>query len=164
MTKPFQYQRQDSELTLREGLAEYYEGHRGLFRPSQLTEDSAGFFRSHDIAHVVFGLDTTLNDEALADAWTLLGTDVGLQRYVGYLRTSPETQQLMKQIGWARTALISLRVLPQLFTLWLHTRKMTRKWPWEFNEGFMDVPLRDIRRKFHIHLTDSTNSASEGAL
>jgi pimeloyl-ACP methyl ester carboxylesterase len=25
MTKPFQYQRRDSELTLREGLAEYYE-------------------------------------------------------------------------------------------------------------------------------------------
>jgi hypothetical protein len=26
MTKPFQYQRRDSKLTLREGLAEYYEG------------------------------------------------------------------------------------------------------------------------------------------
>jgi hypothetical protein len=62
----------------------------------QLTEDSARFFRSHDIAHVVFGLDTTLNDEALGDAWTLLGTDDGLQRYVSYLRTNPEAQQLMK--------------------------------------------------------------------
>jgi hypothetical protein len=78
-------------------------GHPSLFRPSQLTKDSARFFRSHDIAHVVFGLDTTLADEALADAWTLLGTDVGLRRYVRYLRTNPEAQQLMKQIGWART-------------------------------------------------------------
>jgi hypothetical protein len=111
MTKPFQYQRQDSDLTLREGLAEYYEGHPGLFRPSQLTKDSARFFRSHDVAHVVFGLDTTLTDEALADAWTLLGTDVGLRRYVGYLRTNPEAQQLMRQIGWARTALISHQFL-----------------------------------------------------
>ena len=77
MTKPFQYQRQDSELTLKEGLAEYYEGHPGLFRPSQLPKDSARFFRSHDIAHVV--------------------------------------------------------------TVWLHTRRMTSKWPWEFNEAFMDA-------------------------
>jgi hypothetical protein len=38
-----------------------------LFRPSQLPKDSAQFFRSHDIAHVVFGLDTTLTDEALAE-------------------------------------------------------------------------------------------------
>jgi hypothetical protein len=92
MTKPFQYQRQDSGLTLKEELAEYYEGHPGLFRPSQLAKDSAQFFRSHDIAHVVFGLDTTLTDEALADAWTLLGTDVGLRRYVRYLRTNREAQ------------------------------------------------------------------------
>ena len=45
MTKPFQYQRQDSELTLKEGLAEYYEGHPGLFRPSQLPKDSARLCR-----------------------------------------------------------------------------------------------------------------------
>ena len=155
MTKPFQYQRQESGLTLKEGLAEYYEGHPSLFPPSQLAKDSARFFRSHDIAHVVFGLDTTLADEALADAWTLLGTDVGLRRYVRYLRTNPEAQQLMKQIGWARTALISLRVLPQLFIVWLHTKKMTSKWPWEFNEGFMDLPLQEIRRRFNIRLTKS---------
>ena len=164
MTKPFQYQRQDSGLTLKEGLAEYCEGHPSLFRPSQLAKDSARFFRSHDIARVVFGLDTTLADEALADAWTLLGTGVGLRRYVRYLRTNPEAQQLMKQIGWARTAPISLRVLPQLFIVWLHTRKMTSKWPWEFNEGFMDLPLQEIRRKFNIHLTSSTEGVSKRAL
>jgi len=152
-TKPFQYQRQDSELTLKQGVAEYYESHPGLFRPSELPEDSAQFFRSHDIAHVVFGLDTTLTDEALADAWTLLGTDIGLRRYLTYLRTNPEAQQLMKQIGWARTFLISLRVLPQVFTVWLHARKMTSKWPWEFNEDFRDASLREIRQRFNIRLT-----------
>jgi len=132
-------------------------GHPGLFRPSQLPEDSAHFFRSHDIAHVVFGLDTTLDDEALADAWTLLGTDVGLWRYLTYLRTNREAQQLMKLIGWTRTAWISLRVLPQIPTVWLHSRKMSRKWPWEFNEDFMDMSLKEIRRKFNIRLTMPTS-------
>lgn len=106
MTKPFEYQRQDSELTLRHGLAEYYDRHPGLFRPSQLTEDSARFFRSHDIAHVVFGLDTTLNDEALADA-DLTSNRCQFATLCKLFAKQPEAQQLMKQIGWLTTASIS---------------------------------------------------------
>lgn len=134
-------------------MAEYYEGHPGLFRPSQLPEDSAQFFRSHDIAHIVFGLDTTLTDEGLADFWTLWGTDVGLRRYLTYVRTNPEAQEVAKQIGWARVVLTTLQVLPKLLTVWFHAKKMTAKWPWGVSEDLMDVPLREIRQKFNIRLT-----------
>jgi hypothetical protein len=80
-TKHFRYQEQDSPMTLGEGLREYYAGHPGLVQPDQMDADAAPFFRSHGTCHVLFGLDTTLVDESLADLWTIFGTDVGFRRY-----------------------------------------------------------------------------------
>lgn len=151
----FRYQEPDAKITLRQGLAEYYAEHPGLFRPDQLSKDSARFFRAHDIAHVIFGLDTTLRDEALADVWTIFGTDVGLRRYARYIRTNPEAKMLMKQIGLARTVFISLQILPQLPSVWFRARRMSRKWVWDNNEDFMGVPLREIRTELNLRLRAS---------
>ena len=69
-------------MTLCEGLREYYAGHPGLLQPDRMEADAARFFRSHDACHVLFGLDTTLVDEGLADLWTLLATNVGVTSLV----------------------------------------------------------------------------------
>jgi hypothetical protein len=62
-------QNQDSDKTFTEALAEYYAVNSGkVFRPKDLSEESAELFLSHDICHVIFGLDTTLADEAMVDA------------------------------------------------------------------------------------------------
>ncbi len=45
--------------------------------PSALAPESAALFRRHDICHVIFGLDTTIADEAMADTRTMLSCDVG---------------------------------------------------------------------------------------
>src|SRR5215469_15871298 len=98
----FEYQRQDSTLTLAAGLDEYYRGHPALIRPEAISPESAELFRPHDICHVIFGLDTTMVDEAMADLRTLLGTDVGLRRYLHYVRTNKEAKQIFEQIGYLR--------------------------------------------------------------
>lgn len=152
MAKRFQYQQQHCPLTLAQALQEYYEGHPDLFRTAQLSPESARFFRSHDTAHVIFGLDTTLDQEALADVWTMFGSDVGVQRYAGYLRANPEAKQLMKEIGWRKTISLSLQVLPRMFAVWLRARRMTKKWPWEPADLFQNVPLCEIRREMNLHL------------
>jgi hypothetical protein len=54
-------------VTLREGLQEYFAGHSGLLKPDSADVQTAKFFHSHDACHVLFGLDTTLRDEGLAD-------------------------------------------------------------------------------------------------
>lgn len=152
--KRFRYQEQDCPLTLAQGLQEYYEGHPGLFRPAELSSESARFFRSHDTAHVIFGLDTTLDQEALADTWTMFGSDVGIRRYVGYLRTNPEAQQLLKEIGWWKTISLSLQVLPKMLVVWFRSRKMKKKWPWEAGDSFQNAPLAEIRREINLRLLD----------
>src|SRR5215475_1345781 len=81
------YQEQDSQQTLAEGLEEYYRVNRGIVsRPATLAPASAALFQSHDLCHVIFGLDTTLADETMADTRTLLSSDVGWRAYAGYLR------------------------------------------------------------------------------
>ena len=89
------YQQQDSALTLAEGLEEYYIANVGtVTRPRDLPAESAGLFRSHDICHVIFGLDTRLSDEALADVRTLLSCDVGFRRYAAYLTQDKQAKAL----------------------------------------------------------------------
>src|SRR5438270_10363234 len=51
---------------------------------------SAELFRSHDVCHVIFGLDTTFADEALVDARTLLSCDAGVRKYARYLALSDD--------------------------------------------------------------------------
>ncbi|HKW88694.1 MAG TPA: hypothetical protein VJN21_08055 [Candidatus Acidoferrales bacterium] len=154
MEKKFRYQEQDCPLTLAQGLQEYYEGHPGLFRPAQLSEESARFFRSHDAAHVFFGLDTTLDQEALADFWTMFGSDVGIRRYIGYLVSNPEAKQLLKEIGWPKTIALTFQAVPKALKVWLRARKMSQKWPWEPGDGLRDRPLGQIRREMNLKLLD----------
>ncbi|HLK26181.1 MAG TPA: hypothetical protein VKT30_16110, partial [Caulobacteraceae bacterium] len=67
------YQAQDSQQTLAEGLAEYYAANGArVAAPASLPAESRALFRNHDVCHVVFGLDTTLEDEGMADVRTLL--------------------------------------------------------------------------------------------
>ena len=129
--KKFSYQEQDSKLTLRQGVAEHFASHPGLLQDGDLDQVSRQLFHSHDVCHVVFGLDTTLMDEALADCWTLVGTDVGGPRYYRYLRESKAARDVIRQIGYGRTLAITITGLPKITrTLWRAWR-MKKKWPWQ---------------------------------
>src|SRR5690242_5209262 len=80
------YCAQGSQQTLAEALDEYYRANADVVsRPASLPAESAALFRSHDVCHVIFGVDTTLADETIADTRTLLSCDVGWKRYSAYL-------------------------------------------------------------------------------
>ena len=105
------YQRQDSPQTLAEGLEEYYAANVGkVVRPSDLPPESVGLFRSHDMCHVVFGLNTTLDDEALADVRTILSCDVGIRRYATYLTTDKQARALFKELGYLKSIWVTVLV------------------------------------------------------
>jgi hypothetical protein len=68
-------------VTRAEAQAAYDSANAGDgFRPGTLPEASAGRFACHDVGHVIFGLDTTLADEARADACTILSCNDGGKR------------------------------------------------------------------------------------
>lgn len=87
-------------MTLREGLEEYYTGHPGLLQPDKMHADAARFFHAHDTCHVLFGLDTTLVDESLADLWTLFGTDVGFRGMPTIFELTPPPSRLRRRLDF----------------------------------------------------------------
>jgi len=157
MEKPapprLRYQDQDCPLTLGEGLAEYYAANVGRVRPpGELPAGSAALFHSHDQCHVIFGLDTSLADEVLADTRTLLSCDVGWPRYIAYLNSDPQAKALFVELGLWRAAAASLAAIPRIARAVTEAARMRRKWPWTPPADWDDRPLSDLRREFAIRV------------
>jgi hypothetical protein len=73
--------KQDWHLTRAEAQAAYDFANAGKrFRPGTLPEASAGRFGRHDVCHVIFGLDTMLDDDAMADPRVILSCNDGVKR------------------------------------------------------------------------------------
>jgi hypothetical protein len=155
-----QYQQADSTQTLREGLSEYYRANPNLFSPEELAADQSlgdlgKFFAAHDACHVLFGLDTSLPDETLADTWTLFGTDVEWKEIWSYMRSDGQKQffaQFFRDVGYWRTIRASLGAIPRALRAIWRARKMTRKWSLHGWRDHLDVPLHELRRRYGIHL------------
>jgi hypothetical protein len=145
------YAQQDCPLTLAEGLAEYRARMLGLLDEDELTGRAVELFHNHDIAHVVFGCDITVRQEAMIDTWTIFGSTIGLSGYLAYLQV-PEARQVIAETGLLRTVWESAKAFPALVRVWRQARRMSRPWPWRDHEAYLDRPLVEIRRELGIEL------------
>ena len=91
------YQNQDCELTLREGI-EVYENYlvENNKIPLKDLKDST-LVRDHDASHVIFGLDTSLEEEALLDTWLLVGCSYKFSYLYSYTKL-PGIKDLQKKL------------------------------------------------------------------
>lgn len=142
---------QDSHQTLREAIAEYYANNPGLLDPDDMPDDVAELFRQHDAGHVVFGCDTSLRGETLIDTWTVLGSTAGLRGYTEYFKY-PQVNQIFAQAGYFRIALEFFRCLPDVFRVFVRSRRLSSKWPWRDYEGYLEHSLGELRRQFNIQV------------
>lgn len=142
------FEQQDSAQTLAEGLAEYHAANPGLLAERDQSPAARAWFRSHDVAHVVFGCGTSLPDEAAVKIASLLGTTAGLGVLRGY--RLHEARRIYRRIGAcevAGTLLAALVVVPR--TAWRCLRQR-RHWPWDGFEAHAQQPLAELRRAFGI--------------
>ena len=73
------YQEESCELTLKEGIEEYHKYLRVNNRHvlgENCSEDEKLTILGHDATHVIFGLDASLEEEAMLDCWIFFGGDV----------------------------------------------------------------------------------------
>ena len=144
------YEAQESSQTLAEGIAEYRAANPGLEDMRKLSPDAQVFFRSHDVAHVVFGCTTDLDDEAVVKISSIFGTTAGIGVLRGY--TLHESVQIYERLP-LRTMLVttvhSVVLVPRTVFRCLRQRS---RWPWEGFERFLGVPLREIRQQFGIRV------------
>lgn len=142
------YQRQDSQQTLAEAVAEYYAANPGLASVRKMSPEAEQFFRCHDAAHVVFGCGIALDDEAIVKISSILGTSAGLGVLKSY--RLHESRQIYKQLplrAVLRSVARSIVVVPRTILRCMNQRS---PWPWAEFEQYLTVPLRDIRQQFGI--------------
>lgn len=148
------YMRADATMTLREGLTEYYTQIEDLITEENAAPDVAALFRLHDTTHVVFGCDTSMRGEALADTWSIFGSDVTLKTYRKYLALQ-ETQSIFAAMTWweiAKALASSFVYMPRAF--W-RTRQMKKKWPFYDHEAYLDRPLDEVRAELGIRVVEA---------
>lgn len=150
------YQQQESQLTLREGLDEYFAANPGLLDASATSSRALGtYLANHDVSHVVFGTSTSLRGEMLQDTWTFLAIDVSAVRYVREFVREEEGRQVMKEAIRPNALPGMLWLLGQLPRLLRVSRRMERKWLWEGWEPYLDEPLGKIRSEFGIRVVQA---------
>jgi len=145
-----QYQRPHTEVTLAEGLREYYTSREGLVSGRGISEEAREFFRCHDAAHVVFGCSTALVDEAAVKVWSFLGTDGGLAVWRGY--RLPESKEIYEQITWRDTVTTAVRAAATLPLVVWRCLRMRERWPWTDFDRHLWRPLSEIRSEYGIEL------------
>ncbi len=141
------YQIMDSEQTLKQGLIEY-RSVNSVLQDSRSSEARA-FFECHDVVHVIFACDTSLLNEAMADAWTLFGTSVTVSQFLGFLRIE-EHKEIITSVGWRGICATVVKSIPMFIRIALRAVKMTKPWPWDGYQPYMQITLRDIRNEFGI--------------
>ncbi len=147
------YQQQGSTQTLAEGLAEYYRVNKGIIFPmGEMAPESAEFFRRHDMCHVLFGLTTSADDEALVDTRIMMGTTVNSRTYVKSYSSVPEIKQIFQNTGFLVLLLFTLKAVPRMLRVLLTAWRLPKKWPWTPPEDYLSRTLADLRSEYRIRV------------
>jgi len=151
------FQSQKCEITLAKGLEEY----RAYLRANgkkQLTDvPGSTIIRDHDATHVIFGLDTSLEQESMLDSWVFMGTSWKLKELLAYNKL-PEIKQLYKDFwhdpGYLRIVLMPIKLIPIKLKIRKRAKQMNKKWPFVSPDSLMDQRVCDLREEYGIKILD----------
>tara|TARA_B100001564_G_scaffold355790_1_gene368753 strand:+ start:744 stop:1271 length:528 start_codon:yes stop_codon:yes gene_type:complete len=155
------YQNENCDLTLREGIEEYRNylkiNNRHVLGEN-CSEDEKLTILGHDATHVIFGLDTSLEEEAMLDCWVIFGGNVFKvikEFYKGSLdlkETNEKVYDLAKEVGYLKYTYLYLRVIFQKWPkIFFRTRKM-KKWDYFFSLNLLNSKISKIREDYNINI------------
>ena len=144
------YLEQNCSLTLREGL----ELHYGVNPTFKENTRKAPVFYNHDLAHVLFGLDTSIKHEGLVDCRCIFSTNWGIKKYITDYYRDPESMKIImsifKEIGFFRGVVDSFKSFPNMIKVYLDSKKMYKKWEINPSDEVLDMKLNDLRKAHNI--------------
>ena len=144
------FQQQNSRQTLADGLQAYLAANPGLADGRLMSAPAQEFFRCHDTAHVVFGCDVSLDDEAVVKIASIFGTTAGLEVLKGYRLY--ESLQIYRQLRIGdvlRSIARSATIVPRTV---LRCRAQRARWPWAEHRQYLPTPLQQLRQQFGIRV------------
>ena len=148
-----EYQKQNCDLTLAEGLQCYYDSFPKNKEIFVDTEGSETLLRDHDCTHVIFGLDISLDQEAILDTWVLWGSKFKWSYLLGYNRL-PQikelTKYLFKELGVIGFLRLYWNVVGVKRKVVFRFFKMKKKWPFQVPERYLNMKISDLRKMHGI--------------
>ena len=149
------FQSQNCDITLAEGLEEYRAYLQANGKKQLVVAPGSKVIRDHDATHVMFGLDTSIEQESMLDSWVFLGTKWKLKELLAYNKL-PEIKQLYKDFwhdpGYFKLFLTTIRLLPIKLKIRKRAKQMNKKWPFVSPDSLMDQKVCDLREEFGIKI------------
>lgn len=149
------FQSQDCNITLAEGLEEYRAYLQANGKKQLIDAPGSTIIRDHDATHVIFGLDTSLEQESMLDSWVFLGTKWKLKELLAYNKL-PELKQLYKDFwrdpGYFRLLMVAIKLVPIKLKIRKRDKQMNKKWPFVSPDSLMDQRVCDLREEFGIKI------------
>ena len=153
-----EYQKQNFKLTLREGLECYCQSFPESKEILKDSPESGYLLRDHDCTHVIFGLDISIDQEAILDTWVLWGSSFKWKYLMSYAKL-PQIKDLQKRLfnelgikGFFSLYWNTIGINRKVF---FRTRKMKKKWPFQMPEEYLDIKICDLREEFGIKILSS---------
>ena len=144
------YLEQDCDLTLRDGL----ELHYGVNPAFKENTNLVPAFYNHDIAHVLFGLDTSIENEGLTDFRCMFSTTWGVKKYISDYFKDPNAMKVLlnifKEAGYIKSIFNGFKSFPLWFKVYVDSKKMYKKWEINPDDSKLDMKLSDLRSDYNI--------------
>jgi hypothetical protein len=148
-----EYQKQDCDLTLQEGLDCYYNTFPETTEIFVDNEESGTLLRDHDCTHVIFGLDTSIEQESILDSWVVWGSKWKLKYIWGY-QSLPQIKQLYKDLYKEFGVLGFIKIFWKLGgvkrKVIFRAFKMKKKWPFKMPDEYLSMKISDLREEHGI--------------
>ena len=153
----YQFQKQDSRQTLKEGLEEFYSINSQFKELVEKNSPNARVFKEHDYTHVLFGLGTSIEEEPLLDTYVIWGMKFNWGVIIDFYK-DPEYKEVIGDIvskhgGYWGIFKIYLSLMPIKIKVFLKCLKMTKKWNYhDISEDMLNKSLKDLRDEYNIIL------------
>ena len=151
------FQDQSCDLTLEEGLEEYRAYLQANGKKQLIDKPNSTIIRDHDVTHVIFGLDTSIEQESLLDSWVLRGCDWKFKELFAYAQL-PELKELnkhlQKEVGYLKLVLIVFKLISIKRKIWRRTKAMNKKWPFKSPDSLMTQRVCDLRKEYGIKILE----------
>lgn len=141
----------EESITLQQGLDKFHHKNMKYFSDKSISKEGEKFLQCHDIAHVVFGCDTTIYGEGVVKIWTTFGTTLSFWKVInGYKEAS--AFELSKKFSFGHVTKNILRYLLVIPKTIVSAKKMTKPWPFLDYNAYLNMPIAEIRKEFNIQV------------
>ena len=153
----YNFQKQDSEQTLNEGLEEFYSINTQFRDLAEKDNPNAVIFKEHDYTHVLFGLGTSIEEESLLDTYVIWGMKFNWGKIIDFYK-DPEYKEVIGDIvkkhgGYWGIFKIYMSLIPVKIRIFSRCMKMKKKWNYhDITDQVLNTSLKDLRKEYNIEL------------